>query len=72
MRGETVMDNLGEIIIYQTEDGLRKLDVRMENETVWFTQQQMAELFQTSSTSVSALILQALSECVLNGMLLRI
>ena len=46
------MDNLGEIIIYQTEDGLTKLDVRMEDETVWLTQQQMAELFQTSRTNV--------------------
>ncbi|MBP3806987.1 MAG: virulence RhuM family protein [Eubacterium sp.] len=46
------MENLGEIIIYQTEDGLTKLDVRMEDETVWLTQQQMAELFQTSRTNV--------------------
>ena len=46
------MDNYGEIIIYQTEDGLTKLDVRMEDETVWLTQQQMAELFQTSRTNI--------------------
>ena len=46
------MNNYGEIIIYQTEDGLTKLDVRMEDETVWLTQQQMAELFQTSRTNV--------------------
>ena len=46
------MDSFGEIIIYQTEDGLTKLDVRMEDETVWLTQQQMAELFQTSRTNV--------------------
>ena len=46
------MDNYGEIIIYQTEDGLAKLDVRMVDETVWLTQQQMAELFQTSRTNV--------------------
>ncbi len=45
------MDNYGEIIIYQTEDGLTKLDVRMEDETVWLTQQQVAELFQTSRTN---------------------
>ena len=44
---QNIMDNYGEIIIYQTEDGLTKLDVRMEDETVWLTQQQMAELFQT-------------------------
>jgi hypothetical protein len=46
------MDSFGEILIYQTEDGLTKLDVRMEDETVWLTQQQMAELFKTSRTNV--------------------
>ena len=45
-------NQLGEVIIYQTEDGVTKLDVRMEDETVWLTQQQMAELFQTSRTNV--------------------
>ena len=49
------MENLGEIIIYQTDDGLTKLDVRMEDETVWLTQQQMAELFQTSRTIMADL-----------------
>jgi hypothetical protein len=49
---QNIMDNYGEIIIYQTEDGVTKLDVRMEDETVWLTQQQMAELFQTSRTNV--------------------
>lgn len=37
-----------EIIIYQTEDGKTRLQVRMENETVWLTQQLMADLFQTT------------------------
>ena len=46
------MDSWKEILIDQTEDGLTKLDVRMEDETVWLTQQQMAELFQTSRTNV--------------------
>ena len=41
-----------EIIIYQTEDGQTRVDVRMENETVWLTQAQMAELFQTDRTSI--------------------
>ena len=40
------------IIIYQTEDGQTQIDVRMENETVWLTQAQMAELFQTDRTSI--------------------
>ncbi len=42
----------GEIIIYQSEDGLTHIDVKIENETVWLTQQQMAELFQTSRTNI--------------------
>lgn len=44
--------NNGNILIYQTEDGLTHIDVRMEQDTVWLTQQQMAELFQTSRTNV--------------------
>ena len=46
------MDNNGEIIIYQTDDGLTHIDVKMEDETVWLTQQQMADLYQTSRTNV--------------------
>ena len=40
------------IIIYQTEDGQTQIDVRLENETVWLTQAQMAELFETDRTSI--------------------
>ena len=40
------------IIIYQTEDGQTQIDVRLENETVWLTQAQMAELFLTDRTSI--------------------
>ena len=47
------MDNLGEIIIYQTEDGLTKLEVNMENDTVWLTQAQLVELYQSSKANVS-------------------
>jgi len=42
------MENNSQIIIYQTESGLTKIDVRLENETVWLTQKSMAELFQTT------------------------
>jgi hypothetical protein len=45
-------DNHGEIIIYQTEDGLTNIEVKIQDETVWLTQQQMADLFQTSRTNV--------------------
>ena len=47
------MDNYGEIIIYQTEDGLTKLEVKMENDTVWLTQAQLVELYQSSKANVS-------------------
>lgn len=42
----------GDIIIYQTDDGLTKINVKIENETVWLSQQQMAELFNTSRTNI--------------------
>jgi hypothetical protein len=42
-----------QIIIYQPEVGLSSLEVRLENETVWLTQNQMAELFQTDRTSIA-------------------
>lgn len=42
----------GNIIIYQSEDGQTHIEVRVEDETVWLSQQQMAELFQTSRTNV--------------------
>ena len=44
--------SMGEIIVYQSKDGLTRVDVRFEGETVWLTQQQMADLFQTSRTNV--------------------
>ena len=40
------------IVIYQTEDGQTQIDVRLENETVWLTQAQMAQLFKSSRTNV--------------------
>ena len=46
------MDEQGNIIIYQSEDGAVRLDVRLESNTVWLTQQQMADLFGSSRTNV--------------------
>lgn len=43
---------LNDIIIYQTEDGEIKLDVKMDKETVWLTQAQMSDLFQTDRTAI--------------------
>ena len=45
--------NDSEIVIYQTEDGTTKIDVRMEDETVWLTQAQMADLFQSTKQNIS-------------------
>ena len=47
------MDNNGEIIFYQTDDGLTHIDVKMEDETVWLTQAQLVQLYQTSKSNVS-------------------
>ena len=43
----------GQFLVYQTEDGRLKIDVRVEGETVWLTQQHMAELFQTTQQNIS-------------------
>lgn len=42
----------GEIVIYQAEDGLTKVECRFVDETVWLTQQQIAELFHTSRSNI--------------------
>lgn len=46
------MDNKGNIIIYQTKDGQTSINVVLGNETVWLTQNQMAELFDTDRSSI--------------------
>ena len=47
------MKNKSQIIIYTTEKGETKLEVRLENETVWLTQKLMAELFQTTVPNIN-------------------
>lgn len=42
-----------QILIYQTESGQTKIDVRLDNETVWLTQKSMAELFQTTVPNIN-------------------
>lgn len=46
-------DNNGEIIIYQSEDGVAKIDVRVQNDTVWLSIDQMAELFGRDKSVIS-------------------
>lgn len=47
------VQNNSQFLVYQTEDGKLKIDVRFEGETVWLAQQQMAELFQTTKQNIS-------------------
>ena len=46
-------NNKSEIIIYNTEDGKSKVDVRLEEDTVWLTQEQMSELFQKAKSTIN-------------------
>lgn len=46
------MEEKNNIVIYQSEDGKTKIDVKLEEETVWLSQQQMAELFNTSRSNI--------------------
>ena len=51
---ENKKDNsTNEILIYQTEDGHTKINVKLEDETVWLTQAQLCELYQTSKSNIS-------------------
>ena len=55
-------ENLGDIIIYQTDDGETQIDVKFEDETIWLTQAQLCELYQTSKANVSEHIKNIFSE----------
>lgn len=52
----------GEFYIYRSDDGKVKLDVRLENETLWLTQQMMAELFDTTKQNISQHIIAIYNE----------
>ena len=56
------MDEQGNIIIYQSEDGVIRLDVRLEENTVWLTIDQMAELFGKSRSTINEHILHIYEE----------
>ena len=47
------VDEQGEIVIYQSDNGRIHIDVKMEGETIWLTQNQLGELYQTSKSNVS-------------------
>ena len=65
MKGSMLESN-SEIILYQAEDGTTKIDVRLENETVWLNQVQMAALFQTTKQNISLHINNLFEEGELN------
>lgn len=57
-QGKTLMTNVstestGEVILYQADDGAPAIEVRLEDETVWLSQQQIAELFGTSRENIT-------------------
>ena len=47
------MKNSSDLIIYTTEDGLTKIDVTLDDDTVWLTQEQMADLFQKAKSTIN-------------------
>ena len=48
-----MVEDKGDIVIYKTQDGLTKINVKFEDETVWLTQAQLVELYQTSKSNLS-------------------
>ena len=56
------MNEENKIVIYQTEDGQTQIDVRLENDTVWLTQAQMAELFEKTPQNITMHIGNAYKE----------
>ena len=61
------MKDSGDFLIYQTENGVTKIDVRIQDDTVWLTQQQMAELYQSSKSNVSEHIKHIFEDGELNN-----
>jgi len=60
------MEQKSEIILYQSTNGQTKIDVRLENETVWLNQKQMAELFQTTVPNINMHLKNIFDEGELN------
>jgi len=58
--------NIGEILIYQNQEGNIKIDVRLEDETIWLTQAQICELFEKSKATISEHIKNVFEEGELN------
>jgi len=61
-----MQENKSNILIYQTEDGVTKIETRLLDETVWLTQAQLCELFQKSKSTVSEHLKNIFEEGELN------
>ena len=59
------MEEINKILIYTDSSGLTKIDVRLTEDTLWLTQAQMCELYQTSKSNVSEHIKHIFEECEL-------
>jgi len=59
-------ENKGEVVIYQSEDGLTQIEVKLESETIWLTQDQLVNLYQSSKSNVSEHIKHIFEEGELN------
>ena len=66
MSAESLLSPEGQFLVYQTEDGKLKIDVKFQDETVWLSLNQMAELFQTTKQNVSLHIRNVFDEGELN------
>ena len=62
MEEEKLTPTGGEILIYQTDDGQVKLDVRLEDETVWLTQDHMSRLFGKAKSTINEHIKNVFAE----------
>ena len=64
-------DEYGEILIYQTDNGQTNIEVKIEDDTVWLTQQQLTELYQCSKSNISEHIKHIFEEGVVGNSKLR-
>lgn len=62
MSDEEALSSPSSLLLYQTEDGKQRIEVRLEKETVWLTQRQMAELFQTTPENITIHLKNIFSE----------
>ena len=62
MSGEEALCTHGSLLFYQTEDGRQRIEVRLEEETVWLTQRLMSELFQTTPENITIHLKNIFSE----------